>query len=767
MRTHPKLALTAAALAFAALSAVETRAVTAVIDTNITHQKIRGFGGATVFQPPGLPASLSDSEMDTLFGNGPGQIGFTILRIRVAPDDAWRAIELSHAQRARARGAIVMASPWSPPASMKSNNSLIDGFLNPSSYTAYATYLNDFAKSMAANGAPLFAVSVQNEPDIDVDYESCVWSPQQMLDFVRNHAGAITATRLVAPESFQFRKNISDPILNDAVANENFEIVGGHIYGGGLADYPLARAKDKEAWMTEHLVLETDWTSVLATGREIHECLATANFNAYIWWYLRRYYGPLGEDGVVTKRGHVMSQFAKFIRPGFVRVGATGNPTTGVYVSAYRKDKLVIVAINQGASPVDQIFSVSGASVASVTPWRTSSTLDMAQQPSIAVAANSFTATLPASSITTFVGDLIFAGPAIVVPPPSRTVARGATLVLDVTATGEVPSFQWNRNGVPIPGATSRLLTLEAAQPADAGNYTVTVTNSGGSVTSAGATVAVVDTATPGRLVNISTRSPVGTGFNVQIAGFVIGGSAPKQVLVRAAGPALAGVVDNVLVDPIIELHDQDAGTIIATNNNWDSALLPTFSAVGAFVSLQGAVGWVDGSKDAALLVTLDPGPYTALVRGADGGTGNAIVEVYEVAGTPTGPKLVNISTRSLVEAGLDVQIGGFVIAGHTAKSVVIRATGPELNDSFALNGVLADPVIELTVQSTGEVITSNDDWGAEAASLFGSVGAFAWTPESRDAAIVTSLEPGGYTVIVRGKNGGTGMALVEIYEKP
>lgn len=756
-----------AACALAAIATLDSSAVTAAIDTGVVHQKIRGFGGATVFQPPGLPASLTSAELDTLFGNGPGQIGFTILRIRVAPDDAWRAVELAHAQAAIARGAIVMASPWSPPAAMKSNNSLVDGFLNPSSYTAYATYLNDFAKFMAANGAPLFAISVQNEPDIDVDYESCVWTPQQMLDFVRDHAGAITAARLIAPESFQFRKNISDPILNDAVANENFEIVGGHIYGGGLADYPLARAKDKEVWMTEHLVLETDWTSVLATGREIHECLATANFNAYIWWYLRRYYGPLGEDGVVTKRGHVMSQFAKFIRPGYVRIGATANPAAGVYVSAYKNDRLVIVAINQGASPVDQVFSVSGASVASVTPWTTSSTLSVAAQPSISVAANSFTATLPAASIMTFVGDLVFAPPAIVTPPPSRTVAAGATLVLDVTATGEVLSYRWNRNGVPIPGATSRLLTLEAAQPADGGTYSVTVSNSGGCVTSAGATVAIVNSATPGRLVNISTRSPVGTGSNVQIAGFVIGGTAPKQVLIRAAGPALSGVVSGVLVDPSIELHDQDARTIIATNNDWSPALLPTFPAVGAFVSLPGAVGWIDGSKDAALLVTLDPGPYTAIVKGADGGTGNALVEAYEVAGTPNGPRFVNISARSLVGINHDVQIGGFVIAGDTAMSVVIRATGPELNDSFALNGVLADPVIELTVQSTGEAITSNDDWSAEAAPLFGAVGAFAWTPDSRDAAIVTSLEPGGYTVIVRGKNGGTGMALVEIYEMP
>ena len=738
-------------------------AATASIDTNTVHQTIRGFGGATVFQPPGLPASLSDSEMDTIFGNGPGQLGFNILRIRVAADEARRAIELSHAQRAKARGAIVMATPWSPPASMKSNNSLIGGFLLPENYAAYATYLNDFADYMTANGASLHAISVQNEPDYVVTYESCDWTPAQMLDFCRNHGGRITATRLIAPESFQFRKNISDPILNDPVAVENVEIIGGHIYGGGLVDYPLARAKDREVWMTEHLDTNIDYASVLATGKEIHDCLAVANFNAYIWWYLKRFYGPLGEDSVVTKRGYIMAQFSKFIRPGYVRIGATPSPNTNVHVSAYKKDKLVIVAVNQGAVSVVQDFSVAGAAVSSVTPWRTTETVDMEEQSAIAVAAGTFSATLPARSVTTFVGDLIFPTPAVSRPPASRTFANGSTLTLDATASGEQLSYQWNRDGSPIPGATSRVLTIANAQSAHAGSYTVTVTNSGGSVTSAAATVAVTDSANPGRLVNISTRSPVGTGDDVQIAGFVIAGSTPKQVLIRVSGPSIANVDPNLgglLVDPMFDLTYQANGQLVASNDNWDPALAAEFAAAGAFA-------WTPGSKDAALLVTLDPGGYTAIVRGADGGSGIALVEVYDRDPYDPSSPLVNISTRSLSSAGDGLQIGGFFVAGETAKSVVIRASGPALNANFSLNGVLADPVINLVVQATGELITSSDDWELAAAPDFNSVGAFPWLPGSRDAAIVTSLKPGGYTVLVRGKSGGTGMALVEIYGRP
>jgi hypothetical protein len=231
-------------------------------------------------------------------------------------------------------------------------------------------------------------------------------------------------------------------------------------------------------------------------------------------------------------------------------------------------------------------------------------------------------------------------------------------------------------------------------------------------------------------------------------------------VLVRAAGPELAisYALSGVLADPVIELYDQATGMVIASNDDWDPALAPTFAAVGAFE-------WTPGSKDAALVTTLDPGAYTAVVKGADGGTGLALVEVYEVTGP--GSRLVNISTRSLVGRNDDVAIGGFAIAGTTAKAVVIRAAGPALNAGFGLNGVLADPVFEVHDQDTGEVIATADDWDEAYAESFDRVAAFPWLPESRDAALVTSLDPGAYTVIVRGRNDGTGVALIEIYEVP
>jgi len=188
---------------------------------------------------------MSPAEIEKAFGTGEGQLGFSILRLRIPPQQNQWDINLPSAKAAHSLGVKVFASPWSPPANMKTNNSTVGGRLKDDSYADFAQYLNDFSEYMADNGAPLYAVSVQNEPDIEVGYESCDYTPDQMLRFVRDYTDSID-TRLIAPESYQFRRVMSDPLLNDSVAASNFDIVGAHIYGGGLSPYPLAEEKGKE-----------------------------------------------------------------------------------------------------------------------------------------------------------------------------------------------------------------------------------------------------------------------------------------------------------------------------------------------------------------------------------------------------------------------------------------------------------------------------------------------------------------------------------------
>lgn len=381
---------------------IATLDAAATVLVNENKQVIQGFGCATVFTPPNTTA-LTSEEFDRLFGTANGQIGLNILRIRIASDDAWRAIELNYAKAAIQRGAIILASPWSPPARMKTNNNIISGKLIPDSAAAYAKYLNDFALYMANNGAPLHAVSVQNEPDWDTNYESCVWSGTEMRDFLKNHGSAVTAAKLMAPELVNNNQTYINTILADDAAVTNLDIFGTHIYGGGIIDNPQIRSKGKQIWMTEHLDTLSTYSSGITTAVEIHDCLTKANFNAYIWWYGKRFYGPIGQDGLVTRRGYIISHFARFIKPGAVRVGMSANSRLDVLLSAYKNgSKKVIVAINVGSYNVKQKITFDGATAASFVPYVTTSTKNVEQGTAVASANNSFEFTLPPNSVVTF-----------------------------------------------------------------------------------------------------------------------------------------------------------------------------------------------------------------------------------------------------------------------------------------------------------------------------------------------------------------------------
>lgn len=373
----------------------------AVVCMDDTRQTIRGFGAANILN---WRPDMTAGEIEKAFGTDDGQIGFTILRLRIPPNTNGFGANIRTAQAAHTRGVKIIASPWSPPASMKTNNNIVGGRLRESSYAAYAAHLKSFADLMANNGVPLHAVSIQNEPDVSVTYESCDWNAAEMLKFVKENAPTI-GTDIFVPESFNFNHTISDAILNDSTVASHVAIIGGHIYGGGLRSYPLAESKGKEIWMTEHLVLDTTWTAVLATGKEINDCM-NAGMSAYIWWYIVRFYGPILEDGNVSKRGYVMSQFARFIRPGFVKVSATAIPRRNVFVTAYKSDsKVVIVALNNGSSAIDQSFAIRNGTATAFTPYVTSITKNCVQENEVTVSSGNFTATLDASSITTFVSE--------------------------------------------------------------------------------------------------------------------------------------------------------------------------------------------------------------------------------------------------------------------------------------------------------------------------------------------------------------------------
>jgi CSLREA domain-containing protein len=249
-----------------------------------------------------------------------------------------------------------------------------------------------------------------------------------------------------------------------------------------------------------------------------------------------------------------------------------------------------------------------------------------------------------------------------------------------------------------------------------------------------------------GSLANIATRLRVQTDPDILIAGFIITGNQPKRIIVRGIGPSLP--FGGALANPILELHDSSGG-LITENDNWvdapnkqeiiDSTIPPS------------------NDLESAILTSLAPGTYTAVLRGVSQTTGIGVVELYDLS-VGSDSKLANISTRGLVETGDDILIGGVIVVGQNTVKVIVRALGP----SLPLAGALGDPTLELH-DNNGTLIAFDDDWptGGQEQEIINTT-----IPPTQDAesAIVSNLSPGTYTAVVRGKNDTTGIAVIEVY---
>ena len=261
----------------------------------------------------------------------------------------------------------------------------------------------------------------------------------------------------------------------------------------------------------------------------------------------------------------------------------------------------------------------------------------------------------------------------------------------------------------------------------------------------------------PSLALNISTRLPVGTGQNVLVGGFIIQGPVPKNVIIRAMGPSLP--MADVLQDPFLELHD-GTGATIATNDNWRSTQIGGLVASGQSIEIQASTLAPSNDAESAIIATLNPGAYTAVVRGATNGTGIAVVEAYDLD-SDNSSTLANISTRGFIQTGDNVMIGGFILGGGTgATRVVVRGIGPSLG-AFGITNPLLDPMIELH-NANGTLIDSNDNWRTNQA-VIQSTGLQPGN-DAESALLLSSPAPGAYTVILRGTNGGTGVGVVEAY---
>lgn len=344
--------------------------------------------------------------------------------------------------------------------------------------------------------------------------------------------------------------------------------------------------------------------------------------------------------------------------------------------------------------------------------------------------------------------------------PISTSASSGGTNAADAptySVIGELPvgltfdpktgTISGRYSGSPLIDADQAKTRLSGG--ALVGNVQLIATNSRGT-----ATIPLCFFTAPIGAVNISTRLAIAGGDNVLIGGFIVTGNAPKRLIVRALGPSLP--VPGALQDPVLEIHGSD-GSLLVTNDSWKSD-----NAQGVMDS---GVAPTD-DREAAIVGAFEPNVnYTAILRGKNGSSGVALLELYDLGTAAfdgsSAAKLANISTRGLVQTGDNVMIGGFIVSQVQSK-VVVRAIGPSLA-AGGVSGALLDTTLELRGPN-GDVVASNDDWQSDPVQAQAIRDSGVPPTDPRESAVVATLNPGSYTAIARGKNDMTGVGLVEVY---
>jgi glucuronoarabinoxylan endo-1,4-beta-xylanase len=417
----------------------------AVINWTELHQVIDGFGGSCAYFREPLSSEVSDFFFTTL------GIGLSLLRIQVVPsvedcnaqfgrygaecvDVAAGATilkgELDTAKQAVVRGVTVWSTPWSPPASMKSNHSFTNGGrLLPAYYSAWAESLAGYVKLLETNGVPIYAMSVQNEPNLTTDYGSAVFTAQELHDFIPYLHSALESagagkTKIMVAEASGWNFGLVSAAMADAEVANYVGIVAAHGYGpyaahglGPMKIYAPANY-GKHVWLTEvsspSAIYDGSMKDALSWALKIHKFLTIANISAWHWWFLSDgpKYGNGTDNSALTdinlnypKRTYITGQWSRFVRPGWQRIGVSYSGP--LEISAFKDPAdhaFAIVVVNSGWLPVTQDFVLDGFSTDFVTPWITSANQSLAAQPTLSVRGSKFTYKLPAKCVATFSG---------------------------------------------------------------------------------------------------------------------------------------------------------------------------------------------------------------------------------------------------------------------------------------------------------------------------------------------------------------------------
>jgi glucuronoarabinoxylan endo-1,4-beta-xylanase len=396
------------------------------VDWASVFQRIDGFGASSAWD-----GNWTTNQADMFFSTNSGKgttvdgttnfafngVGLSLLRNRIAPDGT--TVETNIMQWAQQRGARVWSTPWSPPAIYKNTNSVNGGNFvsSPANYQGYANQLAGYVASMKTNyGVNLYAVSVQNEPDESTTYESCLWTAQQIHDFVPYLAAALTnagvaSTQIMLPEdsNWNYDYSLATTAMTDPSTAAQVGIVAAHDYGGSDA---ILNNYGKPLWETEVSTSDTFDGSIsngVYWAGQVYDLLTIAQVNAWHYWWLIPYATDneslVDTNGNPAKRLYTLGNYSRFVRPGFYRVGVSNN--SPALITAFRDSvsgNFAIVAVNDETNDLQVAFSITGLSTPTLTPWVTSATLSLSNQAPVGVTNSAFSYDLPPVSVVTFTG---------------------------------------------------------------------------------------------------------------------------------------------------------------------------------------------------------------------------------------------------------------------------------------------------------------------------------------------------------------------------
>jgi len=451
------------------------------INFNNKRQIIRGYGGIHIKAWTGR--ELTPDMIEKSFDNDPGEMGLTIFRTQISDNPNNWGDELQIAKYAISKGAIVFSSPWNPPSYMRvvkgTYNNETDYMLLEQYYPDYVNHLNSYINYMNNNGVPLYAISIQNEPDW---HGWTTWTAKQMLKFLKENAQNINC-KIIAPESFNYSKSFIDSLINDEIANSRINILGTHLYGTPKSGYYYNNAyqKNKEIWMTEHLLgsespAANTWSLALDFAEEINYCM-DARMSAYVYWYIRRFYGLIDDAGNITDKGYVISHFSKFVRPGSYNVEVSSfKPYSNVTVTAYTNDSTInIIIVNKNSTSINLNFTLQNLPVGidSLVKFITNQNKKVINDGTLKINNGMLSITIDPLSIITLTSDprkggrygnikpVAIAGKDTII---NDTQGNGINFMLNGSKSydpdGEIIKFSWAKDGMQISTAESLSIQL-------------------------------------------------------------------------------------------------------------------------------------------------------------------------------------------------------------------------------------------------------------------------------------------------------------------